>query len=134
MEGFLTSMEMCFPVHVRRSFDRAESAAIIRGLHHWFTDKTFEEHRSGCAFDYSGEPVLHRPTLLRRIAAQLKGIGWKRSQAVERHFSSVPDMILAPEEEWRRIPGVGKTIAKDVVADIWRHKPVERLVVHGRHD
>lgn len=121
-DGFLTTMEMRYGVKIRRTYNQAETARCIQSLHHWFTDKTFEEHRSGCAFDYSNEPVLLPASLLRRMAAQLKGIGWKRAQAVESHFSSVIDMVLAPVEEWRKVEMIGKKVANDVVEEIWRRK------------
>jgi ERCC4-type nuclease len=122
LDGFLTTMENRYNVHVRRTYDQNETARCISNLHHWWTDKTFDEHRSGCAFDYSGEPPLLPTSLLRRMAAQLKGVGWKRAQAVEQHYTSVVDMILAPVEEWRKITGIGKGIAAGVVEEIWKQK------------
>jgi len=123
LNGFLTTMEQRYGLKIRRTFDRRETARVVQDLHHWWTDKNYEDHRSGCAFDYSGEPAALMPTsLLRRIAAQLNGIGWKRAQAVEQHFTSVVDMVLAPVEEWRRVDGVGKKIAAKIVEEIWRQK------------
>jgi ERCC4-type nuclease len=122
--GFLTTMEIHYGLKLRRTYDRRETARVIQDLHHWWTAKAFGEHKSGCAFDTSGEPTLLPATLLRRIAAQFDGIGWKRAQAVEQHFTSVIDMILAPEGEWRKISGVGKKIAAEIVAAIWRQKRV----------
>lgn len=134
LDGFLTTMEMRYGIKTRRSFDRKESAQIIANLYHWWTDKTYEEHKSGCAFDYSGEPTLLPTSLLRRVAAQLKGIGWKRAQSVEQHFTSVVDMILAPTEEWMRIPGIGFKVARDVVEEIWRQKNVGIPAIPTRSD
>lgn len=122
LHGFLTTIETRYAVHLRRSFDRRDSAGLVLDLHHWWTDKDYDEHRSGHAIDSSGEPLLAASTL-RRIAAQLPKIGWKRSGAVADHFNSVVDMVLAPAEEWRRIEGVGKTIAAGVVDELWRQRP-----------
>jgi len=122
LEGFLTTIETQYGVRLRRSQNRQETGALIGELYHWWTDKMYAEHRSGQAFDTSHEPILYPTSLVRRVAAQLKGIGWKRSQAVAEHFSSVVDMVLAPAEEWRRITGVGPKLAASVVADLWRKK------------
>ena len=129
LNGFLTTMEMHYGLKIRRTYDRCETARVIQDLCHWWQDKSYEEHKSGCAFDFSGEPTLLPATLLRRIAAQLKGIGWKRAQAVEQHFTSVVDMILAPVEEWRRIPGVGPKVATGVVQEIWKQKPSTQVPI-----
>ena len=122
LDGFLTTMEMKFAIKIRRTYDRIESARVIQDLHHWWTDKEWEEHHSGHAFDISQQPVLLPASVMCRIAAQLKGIGWTRAHAVEKHFASVIDMILAPEHEWRRVPGVGKKVAAGVVDEIWRQR------------
>jgi ERCC4-type nuclease len=58
---------------------------------------------------------LVRPSLVRRIASELKGIGWTRSSVVAEHFSSVLDMVQASEQEWSSIPGIGKKTAQKVV-------------------
>jgi len=122
LDGFLSTMEMKFAIKIRRTYDRIESARVIQDLHHWWTDKEWEEHHSGHAFDISQQPVLLPASVMCRIAAQLRGIGWKRAHAVEKHFTSVIDMILAPEHEWQRVSGVGKKIAAGVVEEIWKHK------------
>ncbi len=122
LSGFLTTMENRYNLRVRRTFDRVETARVILDLHHWFNDKTYEQHRAGCAFDLTGEPSLLPASLLRRVAAQFRGIGWTKAQRVEKHFTSVIDMVLAPTEEWKRIPGVGAKIAAGVVEDVWRQK------------
>lgn len=122
LDGFLTTMEMHYGLKIRRTYDRIETARVVQDLHHWWTGKVWDEHHSGHAFDISGEPVLMPASVLRRIAAQLKGIGWKRAQAVEQYFTSVVDMVLAPETEWRKIPGVGKKVAAGVVEELWRQK------------
>lgn len=121
LDGFLTTLEMKYGLKLRKTYDRIETARVIQDLYHWWKDKEWDEHMSGHAFDISQEPVLLPASLLTRIAAQFKGIGWKRAHAVGKHFDTVVDMILAPETEWRNIPGIGKKTAADVVDEIWRH-------------
>jgi ERCC4-type nuclease len=116
LDSWLTTMEMRGGVHVRRTLSRLETARFIADLHHWFVDKKWEEHRSHLAFnevDVDGE-ILLRPNLVRRIAAELPGIGWTRSKAVAARFSSVVEMVLANESEWKECDGVGSGIAAKV--------------------
>ena len=133
LDGFLTTMEMKFNVKVRKTFDRIETSRVVQDLHHWWTDKEWDEHHSAEGFDISGQPVLLPASVECRIAAQLKGIGWKRAHAVEKHFRALGSeqgtppivaMVLAPKEEWGRIPGIGKKTAAGVVEEIWRQKSV----------
>lgn len=121
LHGALTTFETRYNVRWRRSFNRQETAEIVRDLHHWWTDKAYEAHRSAQALDFSGEPLVPASTL-RRVAAQLPLIGWKRSGAVADHFRSIHSMVNAPETEWRDIDGIGKKIASGVVQEIWRQK------------
>lgn len=86
-------------------------------LYNWW-QTPWEEHRSHLAFDDSNElrelVQTSVPTLLRRIAKELPGIGWVRSKLVEQRFGTVYDMISAGPQEWVKIEGVGKLTAKRV--------------------
>lgn len=121
LHGFCTTIETRYNVHLRRSFDRRESAGLVLDLYHWWTGKIYEAHRSAQAIDFSGEPLLPASTL-RRVAAQLPLIGWKRSGAVADHFNNIAEMVLADEKDWKGIEGIGPKIAAGVVQEIWRHK------------
>jgi DNA integrity scanning protein DisA with diadenylate cyclase activity len=57
-----------------------------------------------------------KPGLVRRVAAELPLIGWDRSSDVAMTFPSVLAMVLADEKDWQKIKGIGKTIARKVVA------------------
>lgn len=122
LDCFLSTMEMKAGIKVRRSYDRKESAQILLAQHHWWTAKDYDEHRAHEAFDISGEPSVVRPSLLRRIAAQLPGIGWQKAQAVEKHFPDVVTMMVADEREWRKIAGVGKTLSLRIIDEIQKQK------------
>ena len=58
------------------------------------------------------------PNLVRRVAAQLEGIGWEKSAAVATRFATVLDMVVATEKEWQAVPGVGKTLAARAVQQL----------------
>ena len=57
---------------------------------------------------------MTNPSLLRRVAKELPGIGWERSLLVESHWKSIRDMVNATPEEWTQIDGIGKGISKRI--------------------
>lgn len=122
LDCFLATLEIHANVKVRRTFDRRESALTVRNLHHWWTDKTYDEHRSTCMFDQSGEPAIGPLSLMRRIAKELPGIGWTKSQRVEKHFDSIVEMVLASPEDWRGVEGVGNGISVRIVEEFRKRK------------
>ena len=72
--------------------------------------------RSRFTFDFD-----HSPSILRMVASQLPHIGYKKSAEVEKVFSTVYDMCMASLKDWCKIPGIGKTIARQIHAAI--HEP-----------
>jgi ERCC4-type nuclease len=118
LDGWINSINIVAGVTVKRTMSRRETAAVIHGLHHWWTSKSFEKHRSHVGFDESGRPTLMKPGLVRRVAAELPLIGWERSSAVAEEFPSVLALALADEVAWLKIKGIGKVIAHKVVSAI----------------
>lgn len=116
VDHWLTTMESKAGVRVRRTLSRLETARYIADLHSWWTGKEWEEHRSHLAFDECtvDSEILFRPNLVRRMAAELPGVGWTRSKAVAARFGSVVEMVLANREEWEECEGIGKGIAEKV--------------------
>jgi ERCC4-type nuclease len=116
LDHWLTTMEARGGVRVRRTLSRMETARYIADLHSWWTGKEWEEHRSHLAFDEAtvDSEILFRPNLVRRMAAELPGVGWTRSKAVAARFGSVVEMVLANREEWEECDGIGKGIAEKV--------------------
>ncbi len=60
--------------------------------------------------------------IIMSFARQIDGIDYERAYAVGQHFDSVESMILASEDEWRQVPGIGKVLAKVAVETIKRKK------------
>ena len=116
MDNWLTTMEMKGGVKIRRTGGRQETAQFLKDLYGWWTGREWEEHRAHLAFHDPGPPVamLRKPSLLRRMAKELPGVGWERSLEVEKRFDSVLEMALASELDWKDIPGIGKGIANKV--------------------
>lgn len=102
---------------LERTADVAATASLLQALHVWWQR---EDHSSMNVMHLNQEDsaALSRPTVMRRIAAQLPHIGWKRSAVVAQKFRSVAEMAAATEEDWLSIDGIGKGIAKSVVESI----------------
>jgi len=93
------------------------TAVSIGNLWHYWNDKEWDEHRSHLVFNLTAEyGWITKPGLLRRMAAQLTGIGWEKSGAISHKFGSVREMANAEEKDWVEIPGVGKKLSRRIVA------------------
>ena len=51
---------------------------------------------------------------VRRFAYGLDGVGWERSGAVEGHFKTVEEAVMAPVEEWQKVPGFGRVLSNKI--------------------
>lgn len=115
-DQYLTELDWLVGIIVKRSQDVRETAAIIKAL--WDNFQTPPDRHRSLKSIYKAplsEILLVKPSLVRRVAAELPHIGWDRSLAVSRHFQSVRDMAVADAGEWMSIDGIGKKIAEEVV-------------------
>lgn len=116
LEHYLTTMEVRAGLHVRRTGSRQETARVVAALFSWWTGREFEGHRAHLAIAPDRDlTLLVRPSLVRRVAAQLPGIGYEKSGKVAQKFRTVRALAMADEHEWREIDGIGKTLAKRIV-------------------
>jgi ERCC4-type nuclease len=100
--------------YLERTAEPQDTARLLMTLEAWWKR---EEHKSfNVMHMYEGDSAaLVRPSVLRRIAAELPLIGWERSAAVVERFHSVAEMVGASEKDWMEVEGIGKGIAKQVV-------------------
>lgn len=104
-----------------------EAARWIGVLHRWWS-KPWSEHKGLKTLDKTqhGKALLpdHDPVSLgiMEVASKLPAIGYGRAEFAAVYFNSIIQMICAPSQEWEKIPGVGKVIAKAVVEFIRRTK------------
>jgi ERCC4-type nuclease len=120
VEAFLTTLEVRAGVHVRRTYNRIETVALVAMLYQWWTKKAYDDHRAHQAM-YSptmDAGLLYKPSLARRVAAELPGVGVGKSGAVADHFKTVRKMVEADKKEWIEVPGIGKTLAQKITAAI----------------
>jgi ERCC4-type nuclease len=124
LESMVVTLEMRGGVRVRKTRDQMETVRFVKALFHWWTDKSFAQHRSHLKFhsQFADQGLLTKPSLCRVIASQLPGIGFEKSGKVAAHFGSVAAMVEATEKDWEKIEGVGPVLSKRIV---------EKLVVAG---
>lgn len=118
LDSFLNTLEIMAGIVVRQTTTPQRTAYLINHLHHWW-DKGWDKHRSHLEF-YEPRPTmsLTKPSLVRRVAKELPGIGWTRSGPVAEFFGTVQNMVTADRFKWMQIDGIGKSIAEGVVRAI----------------
>jgi ERCC4-type nuclease len=134
LASWLVRMAVDGGIHVYKTRDREETVRFVAALYGSWT-KPYREHNSLKQFvDYKARKgndpkspadaaEFRKPSFVRRVAKEVKGVGWEKSVAVEEKFKTVYDMALAEEREWAEIEGIGPTIAARAVAEI-RGRPV----------
>jgi ERCC4-type nuclease len=122
LDGFVNSLCVEAGVLIRETHTLHHTAMLIYNLYRWWQKESHHSllamHKHRFPDDGADGVILQPPSLVRRVASELPGIGWKRSLDAAKHFGSVKDMINADMDEWTKIPGVGKLTAKKVVDDI----------------
>ena len=121
VESFLFDL-VAVGVSVRHVEDEGTAVAWIACLHRWWS-KEWSRHKGLHKFDNSREvslmPGMTDDVHFRAsVASKFPGLGFERAVAAARHFDSVSTMVNATAEDWQRVPGVGKVIAKAIVAAV----------------
>lgn len=115
--SFLTSVESA-GITVRTTPSIVATAHMISHLAHWW-GRPWSSHKSLKAkhvHDIRARSTINlsRPSLMRRIACELPGIGIDRSFSVAAQFTTVEEMVNATVDDWMAVDGVGKTVAHAV--------------------
>jgi ERCC4-type nuclease len=115
LDNFLTTVEVKGGVRVKRTANPDETARAIYGLYAWWLD--YDGHRSHLALNRAGRDValFTRPTFVRRVAAELPGVGFEKSGMIAGAFPTVRALMGADEKRLRTLPGIGKALAKGIV-------------------
>lgn len=117
LEQRLLTLEIRGGLHVRCCPTRRDSLRFIQALYRFWTDRPLDQHTSHLALH---APDLDRAlsvpvSLKRQLAAQLPGIGYTRSALVDAYFPTIQSMVNATVADWTNVPGIGKTIATELV-------------------
>ena len=119
-DRYLSELDLYTGITVKRSGTVRETASMIKALWLLF-QKPPKDHDSLHQIYTEATPqgsLLSPPSLLRKIAKELPGIGWGRSRAVDQHFGSIVAMMVAEVDDWVAIEGIGKKTAELVVTAI----------------
>lgn len=126
VEKFLVTLEVQAGLRVRRARTTAETAHEIAALYQWW-QKDWKQHK-GLAVTYT-PPLPMRPrrtddvtAQIQKLAAAVDGIGHDRSWKIAEAFESPEDLWMAGESVWEEIPGIGKGMAKKIVAALHARK------------
>ena len=114
--GYLFTLSEKLGVRVTLTGTTSQTADWLFQLNRWWTGKEYDDHKAHLAFDNSTAiSLVSRPSLVRRVAKELPGIGWGRSGNVAKRFHSVVEMAMADWRTWAEIDGIGKATAQRVV-------------------
>lgn len=118
---YLISLQLGgFPVSYSR--DITHTAYNVCEWYHYF-QKKWDQHTSLLEIQKLNIPSLRfKPTLVRKWAADIEGVGVKLSELAERQFRTPFRLANADEEEWLKIPGIGVKSAQSIVREIWGRK------------
>lgn len=94
------------------------TAYDICECYHWM-QKKWADHTSLLEIQKLNLPSLReKPTLVRRWAADLDGIGVKLSQDAARLFKKPIELANSVESDWMKLPGVGAVTARSIYKQI----------------
>jgi len=117
--SYLWELPFLAGIYVLHSDDVRGTADLILALYDWFQRPGHQSLKQ--MFKPPAPTVqLVRPSLVRRVASELPGIGYERSGTVAAHFPSVRAMCAAEWQEWAGLEGIGKKTAQKVVQALGR--------------
>lgn len=105
-------------VIVTYSRNLVHTSQNIVELYHYF-QKRWEDHTALLATQKFAIPTLTgKPSLVRRWASDLEGIGVKGSMEAERVFKTPIALATADEIAWLALPNIGVKSAQNIVREI----------------
>lgn len=121
LQRYLFSVQLSGVVYVP-SRDMKHTAFNVCELYHYF-QKKWQDHTSLLEIQRIAIPQMtYHPSLVRKWANDLEGIGTKMSELAARYFKTPYKLANGDESDWLRIPGVGAKTAQDIVKQIWGTK------------
>ena len=116
--AYLNTLTIACNVVTIRTGSQWETGRWLDAVFRWW-NKPWTKHNSHKQFHNRPEAApLTRPNTVTRLAAQLDGIGWGRARAVGKRFRTVEEMVMASEDDWREIEGIGPKLAQSVLCQI----------------
>jgi ERCC4-type nuclease len=116
---FLHTVELQTSIRVLRTASTLDTVQAIGHLYTWWRRKAWDEHAGHlpiATVKHLLNPWGDKQSLTARMAQQIRGLGYKRADVVASTFGSPLAMTTADEDDWRRIDGIGPTLARRIVA------------------
>jgi len=115
--AFMNTLQVVCGLHCYHCSTPTDTAYYLMALRHWWM-KEYGEHR-GHLQPNSGTTVqLSKHSLVRRVAAQLDGIGWGKAKAIDERMDTVEGMVVAGEADYMAVEGIGKKLAGSIVKQL----------------
>jgi ERCC4-type nuclease len=116
--NFLLELDFHVGIKVLTSRTPRETVQHVVDTYLLFQDPPEDHHILEQIFmhDPPKRGILRPPSLVRKVASLLPGVGWHKSEAVDREFRSVREMVMADRERWLGIDGIGEGISLGVNA------------------
>ena len=119
VEAYLLGLQTVYNVIVLKTIDKRETADEIIEL--WKLFKTAPETHSSLKRFYQPPPPsirMHgRPTLLRRVAKEFKGVSWERAGAISDEFKTLSAFARATKPMLQSVAGIGPKIADSIISE-----------------
>jgi ERCC4-type nuclease len=121
LESYLMTCQIMGGIRIHTVADYHQAAAWLKLVSNWAAKEDHKSHRViyGSKELFADHALLVKPTLARRVAAQLPQIGERRSADVARAFPTLAAMVEASPKDWAtKVEGIGKGIAAKVYTAI----------------
>jgi ERCC4-type nuclease len=114
-KNYFTSISETKNVRIIQTIDREDTAYTLGCLYTWW-QTPWEEHKTIKMSFYNDPDLFYvgTPSFEEQFAYILPGIGRDKISVVAEHFGSVYAAVTASEEEWVKLPGIGKKTAQKI--------------------
>jgi ERCC4-type nuclease len=120
VESYLMTCQIMGGIRVHRVSGYNDAALWLKLVANWASRDDHKSHKVvyGSKELFTDHALLIKPTLARRVAAQLPGIAEVRSAAVAAKFRTLESMVMASEKDWQTVDGLGAGTAKKIYSAI----------------
>jgi ERCC4-type nuclease len=116
LDNYLNTLTDELHIQIKRSLNLEETCWQVMDI---YSHCSKESHGSHLRIDKTWEINPWMPiSFEQRVAQQLDGIGEKKAGLVAAMFPNVGEWGQISEEEWQKIPGIGKATAKTIMAQL----------------
>ena len=124
-DQYLTELQRDVGIIVKHTENVRGTADVILALYQNFQTPQGEHHSLNQMFKPPTPTVqLVKPSLVRRVASELPNVGWEWSGVAANYFSTVREMMSAPQDVWANLEKpspngkkrrLGKKVAEKIV-------------------